>query len=205
MISVTKASPGLMVVLCEGRRGAGFYICGLCGAGFRTNQRPPHKTPQGQDCRGTLDNVSLGHEFVTDVLQLQFHQAPPNGVDVVSFGLSLAYAIVEGAAEVLEVPSTDLSATITHSSTGVPPIVLYDNVPGGAGLVARLEREDVLKDCLRAACKRVEGSCGCAANTSCYGCLRHYRNQFAHPQLARGLVHGYLESLLAAWQRASIA
>jgi len=200
IVSVTKASPGVMVVLCEGRRGDGFYLCGLCGAGFRTNQRPPHKTPQGQDCRGTLDNVSLGHEFVTDVLQLQFERAPANNVeDTVFFALSLAYAIVEGAAEVLEVPSVDLSATVTHGSRPVLPIILYDNVPGGAGLVASLEREDVLKDCLQAACKRVEGGCGCAPNTSCYGCLRHYRNQFAHPHLARGPVYEYLDSILREW------
>lgn len=205
IVSVTKASPGVMVVLCEGRRGDGFYLCGVCGAGFRTNQRPPHKTPQGQVCRGTLDNVSLGHEFVTDVLKLQFQTAPPNEVQTGSFALSLAYAIVEGAAERLEVPSTDLSATVTHSPTGVPPIILYDNVPGGAGLVARLEREDVLKDCLQAANKRVEGGCGCAPNTSCYGCLRHYRNQFAHPHLARGPVHEYLESILREWQGGAIA
>jgi len=113
-----------MVVLCEGRRGDGFYLCGVCGAGFRTNQRPPHKTPQGQNCLGTLDNVSLGHEFVTDVLKLQFQTAPPGEVQIGSFALSLAYAIVEGAAEVLEVPSTDLNATVTHSPTGVPPIIL---------------------------------------------------------------------------------
>jgi hypothetical protein len=200
IVSVTKASPGVMVVLCEGRRGKGFYLCGVCGAGFRTNQRPPHKTPQGQDCGGTLDNVSLGHEFVTDVLKLEFRPSLPDGVETVSFGLSLAYAIVEGAAEVLEVPSTDLSATVTHSSTGVPPIILYDNVPGGAGLVARLEREDVLKDCLQAACRRVEGGCGCAPKTSCYGCLRHYRNQFAHPLLARGPVYEYLNSILREWR-----
>ncbi len=200
VVSVTKASPGVMVALCEGRRGRGFYLCGVCGAGFRANEPPPHKTPQGQDCRGTLDNVSLGHEFVTDVLKLQFETAPPSEVQTGSFALSLAYAIVEGAAEVLEVPSTDLSATVIHSSTGVPPIVLYDNVPGGAGLVARLEEQNVLKDCLQAASKRVEGGCGCAPNTSCYGCLRHYRNQFAHPHLARGPAHEYLQSVLRQWQ-----
>lgn len=206
MVSVTKASPGLMVVLCEGRRGEGFYICGTCGAGFRGDKRPspPHKKPQGQDCFGTLENVSLGHEFVTDVLRLQFLSTPPNGANAVSFGLSLAYAIVEGAAEVLEVPSTDLSATITHDRTGVPPIILYDNVPGGAGLVARLETADVLKECLQAARKRVEGGCGCAPNTSCYGCLRHYRNQFAHEQLARGPVYEYLGAILQDWPRASV-
>lgn len=203
IISVTKASPGEMVVLCEGHRGKGFYICRDCGAGFRTNQRPPHKTPQGQECWGTLDNVSLGHKFVTDVLRLQFRTAPPDGIDTASFALSLAYAIVEGAAEVLDVPSTDLNATVTHSRAGIPPIILYDDVPGGAGLVARLEREDVLKECLEAAARRVEGGCGCAPNTSCYGCLRHYRNQFAHPLLARGPVHEYLKKILKEWTKAS--
>lgn len=200
-LELRKASPGLMVVLCEGRRGEGFYVCGACGAGFRTRQSP-HRTPQSQECHGTLEQVSLGQEFVTDVLQLQFLAAPQDGTEPVPFAFSLAYALVEGAADstVLEVPSVDLSATVSHSDRHVvPPIVLYDNVPGGAGLVARLEKGDVLKACLRAALKRVEGSCGCAPETSCYGCLRNYRNQFAHQFLQRGAVHSYLSSLLSTW------
>ncbi|MEG3066457.1 hypothetical protein [Acetomicrobium sp.] len=39
----------------------------------------------GQDCQGELKQVSLGHEFVTDVLQLQFHPVPQNKVDPVWF------------------------------------------------------------------------------------------------------------------------
>lgn len=198
MATVIKASPGLMVVICEGRGGEGFYLCGGCGAGFRKRQNR-HKTPQGQQCSGTLEQVSLGHEFVTDVLQLQFHPAPQTGTNIVSFALSLAYAIVEGAAEVLEVPSNDLSTTVHSGQNQVPPIILYDNVPGGAGLVARLEKEEVLKDCLKAALKRVEGGCGCAPNASCYGCLRSYRNQFAHEILQRGPVQQYLQSVLSVW------
>lgn len=198
-VTVGKASPGLMVVLCEGRRGKGFYLCGSCGAGFR-NHQTRHRTPQGQDCRGTLEQVSLGHNFVTDVLQLRFQHAPQDGMGMVSFAFSLAYAVVEGAAEVLEVPSIDLSTTVAHGDQhALPPIIVYDNVPGGAGLVARLESEEVLKRCLQAAMKRVEGACGCATNTSCYGCLRSYRNQFAHETLQRGPVQEYLTSLLSAW------
>jgi hypothetical protein len=201
MITMKKASPGLMAVLCEGRRGEGFYICGGCGAGFRKREKT-HKTPYGQDCRGTLEQVSLGHEFVTDVLQLQFHYPKPEGdMEAVWFAYSLAYAMVEGAAEVLEVPSTDLSATVAHGEQyPVPPVILYDNVPGGAGLVARLEDEEVFKACLEAAQKRVSGNCGCDENTSCYGCLRSYRNQFAHQYLKRGPVMRYLEGLLSKWQ-----
>jgi len=178
LITLTKATPGLMAVLCEGRRGEGFYICGGCGAGFRKRQKT-HKTPYGQDCRGTLEQVSLGHEFETDVLQLQFHSNFNGDIESVWFAYSLAYALVEGAAEILEVPSNDLSATVAHGEQyPVPPIILYDNVPGGAGLVARLEKGDDLKKCLETAQKRVGGNCGCDENTSCYGCLRSYRNQF---------------------------
>lgn len=199
LITMKKASPGLMAVLCEGRREKGFYICGRCGAGFRKREKT-HKTPYGQDCRGTLEQVSLGHEFVTDVLQLQFHPEPKGDIEPVWFAYSLAYALVEGAAEVLEVPSTDLSATVAHGEQyPVPPIILYDNVPGGAGLVARLEDEKALKACLEAALKRIGGNCGCDEDTSCYGCLRSYRNQFAHQYLQRGPVMRYLEALLSKW------
>jgi len=199
-VTLTTVSPGYMVVLCEGRRGEGFYICGSCGFGDRKCKQP-HMTPYGQDCGGTLEQLSLGHEFVTDVLQLQFHPSPQGDIESVWFAYSLAYAIVEGAAEILEVPSTDLSATVAHSEQyPVHPIVLYDNVPGGAGLVARLEGEKVLKACLETAQKRVSGNCGCDESTSCYGCLRSYRNQFAHQYLQRGPVMRYLEALLAKWQ-----
>lgn len=195
LISMKRASRGRMTVLCEGRRGEGFYICGVCGAGFR-RRRKTHKTPYGRECRGTLEPVSLGHEFVTDVLQLQFHPKPEEGLDLIWFAYSLAYALVEGAAEILEVPSIDLSATVAHRDQNpIPPIILYDNVPGGAGLVARLEEEEVLLACLEAAKNRVDGNCGCDEETSCYGCLRSYRNQFAHQYLQRGPVKRYLETL----------
>jgi hypothetical protein len=199
VMSVRKASPGLMVVLCEGRRGEGFYLCGSCGAGFRVRQNS-HRTPQGQDCHGTLEQVSLGHEFLTDVIQVQFDRAPQAKTDMVFFAFSLAYALVEGAAEILEVPSVDLSATVAHSvQNALPAIVVYDNVPGGAGLVARLEGADVMRNCLEAALRRVDGRCGCADNTSCYGCLRGYRNQFVHEYLQRGSVMRYLGEILSAW------
>ena len=83
---------------------------------------------------------------------------------------------------------------------GLPPIIIYDNVPGGAGLVARLEDKAILKSCLEAASKRVNGDCGCDENSSCYGCLRSYRNQFAHQYLQRGPVQRYLTDLLAQWK-----
>jgi len=201
VIKVTKASPGLMVVLCEGRRGKGFYICSRCGAGFRESLYP-HETPYGEKCSGTLELASLGHEFVTDVLQLRFLvEHTRDDVDPIWLAYSLAYSLIEGSsAEILEVPSTDLSATVAYSTdSAIPPIVLYDNVPGGAGLVARLEEKEVLRACLEAALDRVSGKCGCDENTSCYGCLRSYRNQFAHQHLRRGPAMHYMKAVLEKW------
>jgi superfamily II DNA/RNA helicase len=200
-VTLTRVSPGYMVVLCEGRHGKGFYICGECGAGFR-KWKQPHETSHGQECRGELAVVSLGHEFVTDVFKIQFHANSEDVIEPVWLAHSVAYALVEGAAEILEVPSTDLNATVMHiEQHAVPPIILYDNVPGGAGLVARLEDKKVFQDCLEIAKNRVSGNCGCAENTSCYGCLRSFKNQFAHQYLNRGAVKRYLEKIITQWNQ----
>lgn len=168
----------------------------VCGAGFRKRKKT-HKTHYGRECHGMLEQVSLGREFETDVLQLQFLTEPEKEVNLVWFAYSLAYALVEGAAETLEVSSTDLSATVFHRGMNpIPPIILYDNVPGGAGLVARLEEGSVLRTCLESALNRVLGNCGCDDAISCYGCLRNYRNQFAHQYLQRGPVKDYLTKIL---------
>src|SRR5688572_17006049 len=92
LLSVRRASPGELVVICEGRYGEGFYVCSLCGAGFRDVQRE-HRTPFGSPCRGTLSAVSLGHEFVTDVLQLQF-DAPAAAAPAPAAGNWLAFGLV---------------------------------------------------------------------------------------------------------------
>ncbi|MDN5364931.1 MAG: hypothetical protein PWP44_134 [Thermacetogenium sp.] len=113
------------------RRGNGFYVCPACGAGFR-DRKVPHRSPQGLECRTPPDLVMLGHEFTTDVVRVDFLCTPPLGIpDLIWFTYSVAYALAGGASEVLEVPSTDLSATVGHpEGRDLPPIILYDNVPG---------------------------------------------------------------------------
>lgn len=198
--TVRKAAPGRLVVLCEGRKGKGFLICPTCGAGVQNERQ--HRTPIGSTCRGRPERVALGHEFVTDVLRIRFRhprgQVEPAGG--LWFGYSLAYALLQGAHEVLEVPLQDLSVTVPSTTAEeLPEIVLYDDVPGGAGLVARLESPSLFRRCLESARDRVRGSCGCAPDASCYGCLRSFANQFAHPRLARGPVRAYLDEVLAQW------
>ena len=177
-VRLTEAAPGTLVILCEGRNRKGFFICRSCGA-HTARRQAKHKSPSGSDCRGKLEWFSLGHELVTDVVRLQFPQL---------YGewdaYSVAYAVLLGAAETLNVPDTDLNVTITGGdNSGESAIVLYDNVPGGAGLVAQLEEKRIFAQVVHSARERVQGNCGC--DSSCYGCLRSYRNQFAHPHLDR--------------------
>ena len=137
-----------------------------------------------------LELLSLGHDFETDVVRLQF----PGLVDQWE-AYSLAYAVLLGAADALDVPDADLNVTITRGDTADDTaIVLYDNVPGGAGLVAHLEKEKTFLEVLHNAKTRVEGHCGC--DESCYGCLRNYRNQFAHPHLRRMAALKFLSAAL---------
>lgn len=201
LLRLSKACPGRMGVICEGRRGAGFYICATCGAGFGT-RKVPHESPYGRECTNPPEKVMLGHEFITDVIQIQFLQGASHGTgDLLWFAYSLAYALMGAAGEVLEVPPGDLGATVGYpEGDRLPPIVLYDNVPGGAALVARLEDEDVLTKCLEAAVERVGGRCGCGPEESCYGCLRSYVNQFAHTRLRRGPVKDFLAGVIGAWR-----
>ncbi|MCS6798418.1 MAG: DEAD/DEAH box helicase [Myxococcota bacterium] len=197
-VHVTPASPGRLVVLSQSERGLDLRLCEACGR--EHGEDTEHQTAWGRTCSGELRRRALGHEFVTHVLRLQFAGAVPSGVRPVSFALSLGYALLGGAAEVLDVPETDLDVVVAHGNDAapIPPIVLYDDVPGGAGLVAQLEQWHVLEACLRAALRRIDGRCGCAPETSCYGCLRSYRNQFVHHELARGPVADYLRAHLVA-------
>ena len=188
-VKVTKALPGKMVVLCEGKAGKQFYLCMTCGSGFDRGKRE-HKTPFGFPCSHKLERLSLGHEFPTDIVQMKF-----DGLIDEWKAYSLAYAVLLGAARSLDVPDGDLSVTITgDKDSNEYAIVLYDNVPGGAGLVANLTDSARMKNALERAQERVNGACGC--DESCYGCLRSYRNQFAHPHLRRKEALQILDAIL---------
>jgi len=202
-IELTKTSPGEMVVLCEGYKGQGFYLCSRCGTGFRELSKSEiengHEDFLGNKCNYRPERfLSLGHDFVTDVLKMTFYRPYSGKIEPQWFALTLAYAILEGASSVIDIPAHELDVTVhAYDLHGMAPsIILYDNVPGGAGLVTRIEGKEILFACLRTALDRVDGRCGCAPDTACYGCLRSYKNQFAHPYLQRAAAYSYLYELV---------
>ncbi len=187
-LRVSSAASGTLVILCEGRGGRGFLVCRSCGA-HSAKRTAKHEAPSGRECRGMLEQFSLGHELVTDVVRMEF----PDLRDQWS-AYSVAYAVLLGAADAIGIPQNDLNVTIAAGSVpDASAVVLYDNVPGGAGLVTQLDDDDVLMRVLANARRRVAGGCGC--DVSCYGCLRSYRNQFAHPHLDRKQAQRALDRL----------
>lgn len=190
LMEVYNVRPGDIVVISEGRKGRGFYICPDCGAAD-TKLLGRHRKPWGTFCDGRPDNpVALAHQFKTDILRIAFPRWETTNL---AFIYGVAYALQYGASDYLEVPLTDLNALGLR--TMPVSVLLYDNVPGGAGLVSQLGNSRILRQCVSRALERVSGQCGCDAHSSCYGCLRSYSNQFLHHELARGPVYEYVSQL----------
>jgi len=193
-IKCMYSSDGELAVICKGKKGVGFWVCFDCGAAFSERKRGKHKTPYGTDCSSPLRGpLHLGHTFKTDVLSISFEEPDISSRDE-SFWLSLLYAILEGTSQVLGIKRQDLDGCLYPSEDGIM-LILFDNVPGGAGHVKRIIDEENLYEVLKSALARVR-NCTCGLETSCYGCLRNYDNQFCHELLKRGVVLEFLEKNL---------
>jgi hypothetical protein len=146
----------------------------------------------GRDCSGTLRVKSLAHEYETDLLEVRplLRDTPP-WTDTAVWR-STMYGLLEGAAIGLELSREDLEGALHYSDTG-PVIALVDAVPGGAGLVLALGEE--FTRVVHAAVHRLQ-SCECDPATSCYACLRTYRNQRFHHELSRGAAARVLEAMV---------
>ncbi len=98
----------------------------------------------------------------------------------------------------LEIERNDLDGTVYVDRFGQSSIILFDTVPGGAGHVKRILEKGVLKAVVRCSLEQLK-RCGCGGerkDTSCYGCLRNYRNQFVHDRLRRDYAIEALNRLL---------
>jgi superfamily II DNA/RNA helicase len=180
--------------------GRGFKICNSCGWAEPIDFSPGlkgksvHNNPlTGKPCNRTPKNYHLGHRFMTDVLEISL-----DGRHELLFGrasmMSLMYALLDGASEELGIRRDDVDGTLFYRDFGKPPhMILYDTVPGGAGHVERIHNK--LLQVTGSAMEKVS-NCECGEDTSCYNCLRNYRNQFFHDDLQRGMAMKVLELML---------
>ena len=183
---------GRLVSLSEGPGGSGFLICDWCGWGGANHGRTPrtHVNPlRGKPCTGPLRWRSLAHTYETDILHLRL-DAP--GLDTRAQWHTVLYALLEGAAEGLEISRGDIGGVVHAGADGSSGLVLFDTVPGGAGSVLRIA--STLDQAVAAALRRV-AACDCGLETSCYGCLRTPGNERHHEDLSRGAALTVLASL----------
>lgn len=181
-----------------------FYMCNVCGySDIEKGRRPlpikykEHKNFKQSDCScNSLELLDLGHRFRTDVARFTIPILSTAVEHSYSKALSFLYAFLEGVSRALEIERNDIDGIIEmHEGMACYDILLYDNVPGGAGHVKRLTKTAGVIDSLRAALVKVSLDC-CDENTSCYNCLRNYYNQNYHSRIKRGYAKAVIEELL---------
>lgn len=183
---------------------SGFYMCPECGysdivkKGLKMPQTlKKHKNYKQYNCpNDTLEYIRLGHKFETDVARFTIPML--DAADKISFpqALSFLYAFLEGVSIALGIERTDIDGVLEFNlDMQSYDILLYDNVPGGAGHVKRLLSKEAIVGSLKAGLDKVSKEC-CDENTSCYNCLRNYYNQSYHNKLVRKLARNFINRLL---------
>jgi hypothetical protein len=180
----------------QGRMPPGFAICTTCGRWHDPHQEGWEQRHR-KTCSGTVRPFHLAYRLETDVLEIDL---PGVSSDPEKYRVTLRNALVLGANLALQTEESEIGGferEVLRSSLLQPQIVLYDDVPGGAGYVESLSRR--LPQAAAAALERLEQ---CACLDSCYRCLRSYYNQNEHRLLDKRLV---IETLRDMAESATIA
>ncbi len=109
--------------------------------------------------------------------------------------LSLLYALLEGISYSFDIERRDINGVIYKNVNGNYDLIIFDNVPGGAGHVKRILNKEGLISAFKAAYNNVNHEC-CDEETSCYNCLRNYNNQKIHKDLKRRYARDILRDIL---------
>ncbi|MDX8418459.1 DUF1998 domain-containing protein [Absicoccus intestinalis] len=190
-----------------------FHICPICGYtqiarrnSILKNLVKEHKNYRQFDCNNkTLQKIELGHSFRTDVARFNIPSLKLIDADskdkAYSKALSFMYALLEGMSNALDIERNDIDGVLdSNFETYSYDILIFDNVPGGAGHSKRLVDKDAFIKVLNSTLDKVSQDC-CDENTSCYNCLRNYYNQTFHEKLVRKYAKEETEYLLEEIQK----
>jgi hypothetical protein len=146
-----EESPTPLINYSYDHRGKLLYVNESLGEGFFISLSGKNRGSMitNKKEKQSANPVTLGHEQMTDTLYLRFSGSrsvtlpkPEN----MSFWLSLMYALIQGASRALQIESKDIDGVLyprrpEASTYWEQTIVLYDNVPGGAGHVNQIRKE----------------------------------------------------------------
>jgi len=198
-VSARVSSQGMIVSVNQGPGGRGFQFCNWCGFGQvapQARRKPAAEHDDlrrpGRKCTGSLQFFHLGHEFLTDVVEVQFGNLSRSAAPEAAMTSTL-HALLAAVQE-FGVSRDDINGTLHSAGADAANcLVLFDSAAGGAGHAHFLSER--LPELFSAALDLVS-SCSCDEASSCYGCLRSYSNQFDHDRLVRSEAKSMLEYVL---------
>ena len=200
LMTVETSSEDELLVMNRSR----FYMCPVCGYSDIAKGRVQtpslfneHKNYKQYDCTCTEQELlRLGHRFKTDVTRFIIPILSSTNENGFAKALSFMYAFLEGISTGLDIERNDIDGVLElNLEEQSYDMLIYDNVPGGAGHVKRLVDKTSIIVALKAALDKVSQEC-CDENTSCYNCLRNYYNQSHHNKLRRVYAKEYIKELL---------
>lgn len=191
---------GSLLVLNRGSGGRGYIVCTRCGyseseapdatpqSGLRrsfTRHAPLWSAVQGESHRCLSDAGSpmrmqvLGSRERTDMLRLDFDTVnlPSDDLKLMT---TLQLALHRAAAELLQLDIRELGAELIAVTKRRWSIVIYDNVPGGAGHVRELFEEGASLFLAARAILHGTDEHNQRCTNACLDCLLGYASQSAH-------------------------
>lgn len=205
-----------LLVSNTGPKKEGYTYCTKCGR-IEANTDPsprligPHRKPYPDDddklmCDGTSPtrHIVLGTDFITDIALFSMRVAAPlklkPGHSSTAVALRTASeALAKAACQLLEIEPGELMAEFRPALTpgGISgleaEIFLYDTLPGGAGFSNQLADQGLA---LFQLALYLMKTCPENCDSSCYRCLRGFKNKFEHSLLDRHVGAELLEFLL---------
>lgn len=185
-----------------------FYVCEQCGyteldkKSFTNSKKitKQHSTSSGYKCsnKGFLKKYSLGYRFLTDVVKIKFENV---AIDDYFKALSIMYALLKATCMYLNIEENDISGCLQNNwedGRNNYSIIIFDNTPGGSGHCKRLNDSGVLEKIVKYAFSLIN-RCSCggeSGDSSCYSCLRNYKNQKYHDVIKRNYVIDFLNEIL---------
>jgi very-short-patch-repair endonuclease len=184
----------------------GFRLCPRCGElrpdprliaeqnrrnGRQNRDARADRDPHDERCGGVPTNVALGHQDNADTLRLVVPGISSLGDEGVTWAWSLGWAMVRGAIRQFEIDEDDIEVRVLNRKLDgqeeVLEIIWVDSVIGGSGLL-----REIATHFPQVAHAAVQHLAGHDCPTSCYRCLRSYRNQRMHARLNWRLIYPQL-------------
>lgn len=204
-----------LLVTNRGPRQEGYTYCTRCGRieptatptdTISAGHNKPYPDTRQPTCQGggTSKGLVLGTDFITDVLLVSLRVDPPLRLSAGFLSTDVALrticeALTKAACNILGLEAQELQAEYRPALTPAgrqgseSEIYVYDTLPGGAGFVRQVSELglEVFADALD-----ILESCPEECDSSCYRCLRSYKNKFEHDLLDRQVGASLLRYLI---------